>query len=188
MSLLAGDRKAADEFAKPLKAGRTNFCNDAPKLYRYYYLEDALDRGELKEAVPYANQLSVKLEPRIHDLSFLAAVVRCFAYTDLDKAIKKLESGMKLALGLWDQIKVYDYYKGAYVCFHELAKVKDTVALDLPEEFPRYEKDGVYSCQELERWFYEQAGVIGDRFDNRNGSRYFQENLARAVLSFNSEN
>lgn len=162
-------------------AGRTNFCNDAPKLYRYYYLEDALDRGDLKEAIPYANQLSVKLEHRIHDLSFLGAVVRCFAYTDLDKAVKKFESGVKLVLGLWDQIKVYDYYKGAYVCFHELAKVEDTVTLQLPDEFPLYAEEGVYSCKALEGWFYEQAEGIGDRFDNRNGSHYFKKNLAKAV-------
>ncbi|MDE7416496.1 MAG: hypothetical protein K2N44_09375 [Lachnospiraceae bacterium] len=183
MSLLAGDRKAADEYAKPLKAGRTNFCNDAPKLYRYYYLEDALDRGDLKEAVTYAGQLSVKLEHRPHDLSFIGAVVRCFAYTDMDKAVKKFEYGMDLALGLWDQIKVYDYFKGAYVCFHELAKDKDTVILDLPAEFPLYRKDGVYHCNELRQWFYEQAEKIGDKFDKRNGSHYFKENLAKALLN-----
>ena len=182
MSLLAGDRKAADEYAKPLKAGRTNFCNDAPKLYRYYYLEDALDRKDLKEATLYANQLSVKLEHRIHDLSFLGAVVRCFAYTDLDKSVKKFESGIKLVLGLWDQIKVYDFYKGAYVCFHKLAEVQDTVALRLPEEFPLYAKDGVYNCKELGQWFYEQAGIIGSQFDKRNGSHYFKRNLAKALL------
>ena len=182
MSLLAGDRKAADEFAKPLKAGRTNFCNDAPKLYRYYYLEDALDRGDLKEASKYANQLSVKLEHRIHDLNFLGAVVRCFAYTDLDKAVKKFESGIELSMGLWDRIKVYNYYKGAYVCFHKLAEVRDAIPLNLPEEFPLYAKEGVYFCKELKQWFYEQAEIIGDKFDKRNGSCYFKENLAKALL------
>lgn len=182
MSLLAGNRKAADEYAKPLKAGRTNFCNDAPKLYRYYYLEDALDRGDLKEATMYANQLNVKLEKRIHDLSFFGAIIRCFAYTNLDKAVEKFTSGMKLALGLWDQIKVYDYYKGAYVCFHELAKIKEEVTLKLPEAFPLYSKNGVYNCKDLSQWFYGQAGIIGDKFDKRNGSTYFKENLAIALL------
>ncbi len=182
MSLLANDRKAADEYAKPLKAGRTHFCNDAPKLYRYYYLEDALDRGDLKEATLYANQLSGKIEHRIHDLSFLGAVVRCFAYTDTEKSVKKFESGIKLTIGLWDQIKVYNYYKGAYVCFHKLAEAQDTVPLKLPEEFPLYSKAGIYHCKELSQWFYEQAGIIGDKFDKRNGSQYFKNNLAKALL------
>ncbi len=180
MSLLMGDKKAADEYAKPLKAGRVNFCNDAPKLYRYYYLEDALDRGDLKEAVKYANQLSVKLERRIHDLSFFGAVIRCFAYSDPDKAIERLESSIPLVLGLWDQMKVYDYYKGAYVCFHQLAQERDTVALSLPEEFPLYNEEGVYPCRELGDWFYEQAKIIGDRFDQRNKSCYFEINLSKA--------
>lgn len=182
MSLLSGDRKAADEYAKPLKAGRVNFCNDAPKLYRYYYLEDALDRGDLKEAVLYANQLSVKLECRVHDLSFFGSVIRCFAYTDLDKAVEKFEASIQLVMGLWDQMKVYDYDKGAYVCFHKLAQTRDTVVLKLPEEFPLYEKDGIYQCRELGEWFYEQAEIIAEKFDKRNGSHYFEENLARALL------
>ncbi len=130
----------------------------------------------------YANQLNVKLENRIHDLSFFGAVIRCFAYTNLDKAVKKCTSAMKLALGLWDQIKVYDYYKGAYVCFHELAKTKEEVTLKLPEAFPLYAKDGVYNCKNLSQWFYGQAEIIGDKFDKRNGSTYFKENLAKALL------
>ena len=180
MSLLAGDRKAADEYAKPLKAWRTNFCNDAPKLFRYYYLEDALDRGDLKEATVYANQLNVKMEKRIHDLSFFGAVIRCFAYTNMDKALEKFQIGMGMVLGLWDQIKVYDFYKGAYVCFHELARTKDTVALDLPKEFPLYQEDGSYSCSRLEQWFYGQACTIGSKFDIRNKSSYFKDNMGLA--------
>ena len=183
MSLLIGDRKAADEYAKPLKAGRDNFCSDAAKLYRYYYLEDALDRGDLREAAIYANQLSVKMEHRAHDLSFFGAAIRCFAYTNMEKAIKKFEVSIDLALGLWDQLKVYNYYKGAYVCFHQLAKDMDTVALKLPEAFPLYTKDGIYQCKELGEWFYKQAENIGQKFDKRNGSRYFEENLAKALLS-----
>lgn len=180
MSLLAGDRKAADEYAKPLKAGRTNFCKDAPKLFRYYYLEDALDRGDLKEASVYANQLNVKMEKRIHDLSFFGAVIRCFAYTNMDKAVEKFQIGMKMVLGLWDQIKVYDFYKGAYVCFHELARTKDTIMLDLPKEFPLYQEDGNYNCSRLEQWFYGQACTIADKFDTRNKSSYFKDNIRLA--------
>ncbi len=181
MSLLVGDREAADNYAKPLKAGRVHFCNDAPKIYRWSYLENALDRGDLKEASSYASQLNYKLEHRIHDLSYIGAVIRCFAYTNIEKAIEKFVSGMELVLGLWDQKKVYDFYKGAYVCFHELAKNKDTVTLSLPEEFPMYNKSGSYNCKELEQWFYEQAEATGNKFDKRNNSNYFKKNISLAL-------
>ena len=46
MCLLVGDRKAADEYAKPLKAGRIRFCPDTPQLYWLAYLENALDQGK----------------------------------------------------------------------------------------------------------------------------------------------
>ena len=132
-------------------------------------------------ASSYASQLNYRLEHRILDLSYIGAVIRCFAYTNIEKAIEKFVSGMELVLGLWDQKKVYDFYKGAYVCFHELAKNKDTVTLSLPEEFPMYNKSGSYNCKELEQWFYEQAEATGNKFDKRNNSNYFKKNLSLAL-------
>ncbi|HBA96951.1 MAG TPA: hypothetical protein DCZ23_02480 [Lachnospiraceae bacterium] len=185
MSLMAGDREAADRYAKPLKAGRLPFCEDAPKLYIYAYLENALDSGNLDEAQHFANQLNWKIKKTIQDLNYLGAVIRCFAYTNKEKACEKLASGIKNVQGLWDQKKVYDFYKGAWVLFHELAKEKETASLSLPETFQLYKKDGIYNCHSLAEWFYSQAQDIGKRFDKRNGSSYFEKNLELAILKKN---
>lgn len=50
-----GNRAAADEYAKPMEQGRMRFCPDTPHLYWLAYLEDALDRGDLREAEKLAN-------------------------------------------------------------------------------------------------------------------------------------
>ena len=126
------------------------------------------------------------MEKGIHDLSFFGAVIRCFAYTNMDKAVEKFQIGMKMVLGLWDQIKVYNFYKGAYVCFHELARTKDTVVLDMPEKFPLYQEDGNYNCNMLEQWFYGQACTIGDKFDERNKSSYFKDNMRLALVALHT--
>lgn len=81
---------------------------------------------------------------------------------------------------MWDQKKVNDYSKGVWVCFDALAKRQQTVELVLPKAFPLYREDDVYDCASLARWFYEQAKTIGQRFDKRNGSDYFEVDLARA--------
>lgn len=180
MSLMIGDRKAADTYAKPIKAGRLPFCEDAPKLYLHAYLENALDRGDLKEASHFANKLNWKIEKTIQDLSYFGSVIRCFAYTNTKKALERFTSGIKNIHGLWDQKKVYDFYKGAWVLFYELAKENKTVTLILPETFPLYKKDGIYNCDSLAEWFYSQAQDIGKRFDSRNGSSYFKEDLELA--------
>ena len=69
---------------------------------------------------------------------------------------------MVWSLGMWDQKLVYDFSKGAWLTFRELGKRMETVKLELPREFPLWREDG--------------AG----RFDARNGSKWFQDDLKAA--------
>lgn len=179
--LLMGDQAAADEYARPIEDGRmANSCSDTPQKCWLNYLEDALDRGDLKQAEPRANALYRKGNRDKSDLDFIGAVLRCWSFTDLDRAVTLAVSRLEWSLGMWDQKLVYDFDKGAWTCFRQLAKRADTVELTLPEAFPLYREDGVYSPQALADWFYAQAEKIGRAFDARNGSDYFRKNLALA--------
>lgn len=180
ISLLMGDREAADEYAKPLKAGRFQFCSDTPQLYLHAYLENALDRGNLEEAVYFANRLHWKSNRDKSDLSYIGAIIRCWAYSDLDKAVERFASRLEWTIGMWDKKKIYDFYKGAWVCFKELSKRQETIGLDLPQDFAAYKEDGVYNCTSLAEWFHDEAEKIGKQFDRRNGSDYFERNLSAA--------
>ena len=82
---------------------------------------------------------------------------------------------------MWDQKKVYDFDKGACVCFRRLSRHQQTVHLDLPCAFPLWREDGEYSTKELTDWFRTQAETIGRRFDERNGSYSFGHNLTVAL-------
>ena len=82
---------------------------------------------------------------------------------------------------MWDQKKVYDFDKGACVLFRRLAGVRQTVKLELPQAFPLWREDGRYSVEELADWFQTQAESIGRRFDRRNSSHYFEDDLAAAL-------
>ena len=88
MELLMGNRAAADEYAKPMEQGRMRFCPDTPHLYWLAYLEDALDRGDLKEAEKRANALYRKGNRDKSDLSYIGAILRCWAYTDPERALE----------------------------------------------------------------------------------------------------
>jgi len=181
MSLLIGDRKAADEYAKPLKAGRMEYCKDSRKFYLYAYLEDALDRGDIKEAKHFANKLVWKAEKNIPDLNYTSALLRCFAYTDKPKALEKFNIGIKNIAGLWDKKKIYDFYKASWVYLHEAAKNQETIDLKIPDNFPVYRGDGCYNCKKLAEWFHGQAENIGQLFDKRNQSSYFKEDMGKAM-------
>ena len=188
MSLLLGDKKAADEYAKPMEEGSIFiwFCNETPHLYLTAYLEDALDKGDLPSAKDLAERLYEEECFRDKsDLSYVGVVLRCWAYTDLDRAIENIPLPLEWSMGMWDQKKVYDFFKGAWICFRELKKRQDTVELKLTRDFPMYQREGVYDCAALEKWFFQQAKEIGERFDLRNGSDYFEKDLALACICEN---
>lgn len=180
MALLAGDRKLADEYARPMEEGRIDFCADTPHRYWLAYLEDALDRGVPEEAASLADRLYQKGNRDKSDLSYLGAVLRCWAFTAPDRAVALVERRLNWTIGMWDQKKVYDFYKGAWVCFHELGKGLETMRLELPQAFPLYRADGAYQVRALAEWFHTQAAEIASRFDRRNGSHTFAQNLALA--------
>lgn len=181
MELLMRNRAAADEYAKPMEQGRMRFCSDTPHLYWLAYLEDALDRGDLQEAEKRANALYRKGNRDKSDLSYIGAVLRCWAYTDPERALELFAKRLEWTIGLWDQKKVYDFAKGACMCFRRLSKHQQMVHLELPSAFPLWREDGAYSTKELTDWFHTQAEDIGRRFDERNGSHCFGHDLAVAL-------
>lgn len=51
------------------------------------------------------------------------------------------------------------------------------VRLNLPEEFPLYHSDGIYSVNELHDYFYKQAESLAMRYDARNGNSGYTDRL-----------
>lgn len=181
MELLMGNRAAADAYAKPMDQGRIWFCKDTPQLYWLAYLEYALDHEDRKEAEKRANALYRKGNRDKSDLSYIGAVLRCWAYAEPERALEVFAKRLEWSIGLWDQKKVYDFDKGACVLFQRLSKHQQTVHLELPQAFPLWREDGTYAAKELAGWFQTQAETIGHRFDQRNNSHYFEDDLAASL-------
>lgn len=144
-------------------------------------MEYALDRGDLATAVPLAQKLYKKGNRNRTDLRFLGPVLRCWGMTNADRGLSLFARRLEWSIGMWDQKKVYDFDKGACVLFRRLAGVRQTVKLELPQAFPLWQEDGRYPVQELADWFLAQAETIGRRFDRRNSSHYFEDDLAAAL-------
>lgn len=180
MCLLVDDREAADQYAKPMEAGRIRFCSQTPQRYWLAYLEHALRHGDRQRAELYANKLYRKAHRDKSDLDYLGAILHCWAYTDLERAVEVCAKRLHWTLDMWDQKKVFEFDKGAFVCFARLAQQQETVSLSLPARFPLYREDGIYPTAALADWFYQQAAQIGAQFDQRNESDFFTQSLQRA--------
>ena len=140
-----------------------------------------MDKGDLKSAIPYARELKRMGHRDRGDLSYVGAVLRCFAYSDPEPGVQLMREAFPWIGGMWNQKMVYDFYKGAWTVLHQLSKREDSIKLELPEQLSCYHSDGIYAVKELEQWVYEQAEEIAERFDKRNGTDSFQVDLGLAV-------
>ena len=59
---------------------------------------------------------------------------------------------------------------------------REEVSLSLPEEFPLYRADGIYSVAALRDYFYKQATQLASLYDTRNGNNGYQERLFNVNL------
>lgn len=177
MYLAVGDREKAEEHAKPIKSRHLRFCSHTPHKMYLAYIEDAMNRGDLKTALPYARQLKVNGHRDRGDLSYIGAVLRCFAYAEPEQSVQLLEQGFPYTLGMWNKKMIYDFYKGAWTVFHEFGRTQETVKLQLPQELPVYRPDQTYAPKVLEEWLWGELTNIAASFDARNGSDYFSEDL-----------
>ena len=141
------------------------------------YLEDAYRRGDYKEAAPTAEALYRKGDKDRSNLDYVGAVLQCWAHTDNDRAVALAEKRLAWSLGMWDQLLVYDFSKGAWLTFRELSKRMETVKLELPQEFSLWQEDGVYNVKALAEFFHSQAEEVAGRFDARNGTKWYHKDL-----------
>ena len=176
-----GRLEEAQRYVQPLETYRFSPCENSFQNIWAAYLESALDRGDLEAAVPLAQKLYKKGNRNRTDLRFLGPVLRCWGMTNIDRGLSLFAKRLEWSIGMWDQKKVYDFDKGACVLFRRLAGVRQTVKLELPQAFPLWREDGRYPVEELADWFQTQAESIGRRFDRRNSSHYFEQDLEAAL-------
>ncbi len=176
-----GRLEEAQRYVQPLETYRFSPCENSFQNIWAAYLESALDRGDLEAAVPLAQKLYKKGNRNRTDLRFLGPVLRCWGMTNVDRGLSLFAKRLEWSIGMWDQKKVYDFDKGACVLFRRLAGVRQTVKLELPQAFLLWREDGRYSVEELADWFQTQAESIGRRFDRRNSSHYFEQDLEAAL-------
>lgn len=181
MYLAMGDEVNAAVHAKPIKQRHIRFCSDTPHLMLLAYLEYYMDKGSLREAIPYARELKRIGHRDRGDLSYVGAVLRCYAYSDLEEGVQLMRETFPWTGGMWNQKMVYDFYKGAWTVLRRYSMQEESIELELPDQLSCRREDGIYSTRELEQWLGEQTQKIAERFDSRNGTDSFRRNLELAA-------
>lgn len=180
--LRLGRREEAQQLLQPVLDGSLT-CHDQPWSVLCILIHDALDRGDVADAKNYAQFLSRKKLGKKSDLPCAGALLRLYSYDDCAQSLALLEQGLDWSIGLWDQLLLFDFYRGAQRFCARLSRQTPTIPLSLPKKFACWQADGLYDSAALAQWLNQQAVEIAQKFDRRNGNDRFSVQIAHAAFS-----
>ncbi len=181
--LLNNEKEKADKLAEKIKDG-TLRCkgslSDSLLRLKQQYLKYYILHGNYDKAAEEAYILERSgSEAKVHNrwASFMCAY-----------ASQKPGRGLRIYKKHWkdwedenDQYERYYAFKDAACFFRYIKKDKETIKFDAGKMFPLYNESCVYSTEELCNYYYKGAEDTAKKFDKRNGTDKFINEL---VLSF----
>lgn len=186
VNLKTGNYKEAKKYEKKLKKLNQSdidaHCESADRRTAFVYLNHALSNKDYKTAALYADNLIKTDINEKSTLKYAGEVIRFFAYTNMDDALKLLQKNIHFLHNLWDKREAFYFYRGAYTAMKILSETKDEIKLEIPKELPFYQEDGTYNTSSLADTFYQFAKDIATQFDNRNNADSYMKELTGTPL------
>lgn len=181
-------REEAEEMVYSVLAGEMT-CEQQPQEILGVLLKDDLKRKCWNDAAAKAKRLYRIAHRSKNDLDFVGDVLRCWAFTDLDRAVTVMEKHLHWSIGMWDQSRLSSFYIGAWLTCVQVAQKREHLHLNLPPAFSCYRESGTYSAQTLASWFHGRASEIAAAFDRRNGTADYTDelNVLQGLLNKNGE-
>ena len=148
------------------------------------YLEYYLEQKDYEKAGEYVRLLEqYSRNEKMSEYDYDDAFFLFYTHMDMGKALKIYKKDWK---EWFEERCPYErFYLDSRIAlfFRELGKQRkgNTIKLKLNPTFPLYSEDGIYSIQELEKFYYNNAKDIAVKFDQRNGSKYYQKELEALI-------
>lgn len=178
--LKQGDLKKADELSKDIE-NFTLTCREHMNAWlrmKKYYMNYYLERGEFEKAEDYC-RLIERRQSAYKEFDKWEHFLYCYSHTDIGKALKIYKDHWKKWLN--ERCPADAFVADKYICvfFMKLAEArqKQTVKLNLDHTFPLYREDNQYSIAEMFDFYYQRALDTARKFDKRNGTDSYQNEL-----------
>lgn len=177
--LFIGDEERALQLAQPMLAGR--FTQDRMGAETAYagLLLPLLKRQRLVEAKHLVQRCLHAYRPEHYYYWWFGDLLKWLTLTNrLGRAVRTYEECQRAMKAFTDPLTRLHFALDALVLFDRLLlDERQTLSLRLPEDFPVPAMDGHYRIEELQAWLLREADELAERFDRRNGTPYFQEQL-----------
>ena len=195
--LSINEKEKADRLAEKIedgtyKCGGNNLSNSnaIPRMHKHY-LNYYLLHGEYEKAAEKAYILEHCRSSVIY-YKLWASFMCAYVYTNTGR-------GLRVYKKHWRDIEneqrpgyMYVSFKDAACFFMGLKKVKgkDTIKLPLDNTFPLYNEENIYNIDSLARYYYKKAEDVAKKFDKRNGTDQYVNELGisvKNILEYNAE-
>lgn len=173
--LKKGDVKLASEMAGRIFRGGL-VCHDIPWQTYAVFLEHYVDTGCVNEHVPMLNKLVKGGLRDVSDLANAGTVLRCLAAVNPEKGLSFLQNYWKWTVNMWNEQSLYFFYKGAWCCLREINANGGKTTLCPPQGL----NIDSNTTEFFEEWFYKKAVESAGKFNKRNSTRFYMEDLKRA--------
>lgn len=182
--LLRGNREKAEKLSKPL-FNRELSCAEVPEETYSEWIAYLQKQGDYLTAKLYAKRLYPMVRGRIELLNCSANLLRFYAKFDRHTGSNILRREMSNFLSCRDLMMKMEFAAGAYHLFANM--IAEDITLIFPREFPLFNEDHHYSAKALADYFYNEAKQLAERFDARNGNRYYTDKLNEKLPDFDED-
>lgn len=184
--LKKGELEKANKLAKDIE-NYTLTCrgsNDSESWLRMkeHYLQYYLEKRDFEHAAHYVKLIQRKMtSTEKKEYSYWDTFLYFYTYTDMGKALKIYKENWKEWQNERCPVDKYNAYKRIAVFFKELEKQRKRkkIKLHLDSSFPLYSEDGEYEISKLRDFYYDTAKDIALKFDKRNGSDSYIQDLKK---------
>ena len=176
------DEEKALKNAEPIFSGKLS----CPQVPLYTYINFAIfyfRKGDLKNAKKYIDR-GYRIMHRdfgnSNSLTFdKGFCILIYAYIDPKKALQIFKKQLMICSGNKCGLENFSLY---FSGIHTMRRIRqmgyEKIHMKLPDRSADiYNEDNLYSTDELEKYFYEKAAFIANRFDKRNGNSHFNDIL-----------
>lgn len=170
-----GDLEKSLQVAGPILAGKQK-CSSVPHSTFSNVLRTLALLGRYEEADEFQRKGYRLIRDNPSFVGYVGLQIAYLVHRDRrTTAMRMLERRLAAALSTHKLSSRHQFYVAARRLLVASAEQRPTCKLTLPPEFPLYDPSGEYELSALIAWFDQEIAAIAERFDQRNGNRFYGE-------------
>ena len=183
--LKKGNETKAKQLAKDIENHTLN-CggngeNSAWRQLKITYLIHYLEQGDLKQATGIMEEIlkNNQYDKKLTMFNNWHIFLWYYTHIDIGKALQIYKKHWKKWQQEREPYKKFYYFVDNILFFRELKKQRkgEKIKLDLDDTMPIFREDRTYRIVDLLEFYHQQAEELARRFDERNGTCFYQKEL-----------